>query len=110
MNDLITSVNNVPVLNTATITMLVDLDRRKKEIEAAEGIIRNAVLCEMREKNITKVESEELTISYVAPTDKESFDSKSFRADHPDMYDEYVKISPVKDSIRIKVKDGKLED
>lgn len=110
MNDLITSINNVPVLNTATITMLVDLDRRKKEIEAAEGIIRNAVLCEMRDKNITKIESDEVLINYVAPTDKESFDSKSFRADHPDMYDEYVKISPVKDSIRIMVKDGKLED
>lgn len=110
MNDLITSINNVPVLNTATITMLVDLDKRKKEIEAAEGIIRNAVLCEMRDKNITKIESNEVLINYVAPTDKETFDSKKFRTEHPDMYDEYVKISPVKDSIRIKVKDGKLED
>lgn len=110
MNDLIMSVNNVPVLNTATITMLVDLDKRKKEIEAAEGIIRNAVLCEMRDKNITKIESDEVLINYVAPTDKETFDSKKFRTEHPDMYDEYVKFTSVKDSIRIKIKDGKLED
>lgn len=110
MNDLITTINNVPVLNTATITMLVDLDKRKKEIEAAEGIIRNAVLCEMRDKNITKIESDEVLINYVAPTDKETFDSKKFRTEHPDMYDEYVKFTSVKDSIRIKIKDGKLED
>lgn len=110
MNDLIMTVNNVPVLNTATITMLVDLDKRKKEIEAAEGIIRNAVLCEMRDKNITKIESDEVLINYVAPTDKETFDSKKFRTEHPDMYDEYVKFTSVKDSIRIKIKDGKLED
>lgn len=110
MNDLIISINNVPVLNTATITMLVDLDKRKKEIEAAEGIIRNAVLCEMRDKNITKIESDEVLINYVAPTDKETFDSKKFRTEHPDMYDEYVKFTSVKDSIRIKIKDGKLED
>lgn len=110
MEELITKINEIPVLNTATINMIVDLDKRKKEIETAEGIIRNAVLCEMREKKISKIESEELVISYVAPTDKESFDSKTFRADHPDMYDEYIKFSSVKDSIRIKIKDGKLED
>ena len=33
----------------------------------------------------------------------ETFDSKTFRKDHPDLYDEYVSISMVKASVRMKV-------
>ena len=58
----------------------------------------------MESKGIIKVETEEITISYIAPTDRETFDSKRFKADHADLFDEYVKMSPVKSSVRIKVK------
>ena len=58
----------------------------------------------MEQNNIIKLETDELAITYVAPTDRESFDSKSFKADHQDLYDEYVKMSSVKSSVRLKVK------
>ena len=35
-----------------------------------------------------------------------TFDSKKFREDHPNLYDEYIKMSDVKSSIRIKVKEN----
>lgn len=110
MNELIQKINNVAVLNTATINMLIDIDKKKKELEEAEKIIRNALLVEMRNEGIAKIESEELLINYIAPSDKESFDSKTFRAEHPDLYDNYVKMSHAKDSIRINIKDGKLDN
>ena len=104
MNELVTLINNVPVLNTATISMIVDLENKKKEIEESEKIIRNAILLEMKRLNVVKIESDELLINYIEPTDKETFDSKKFKEENPDMYDNYVKMSPVKESIRIKVK------
>ena len=58
----------------------------------------------MEENQVIKLETPDLLISYVASTDRETFDSKTFKADQQDLYDEYVKMSPVKASIRIKLK------
>ena len=59
--------------------------------------------CEVQ-KNIIKIDTPELSITYVDETYKESFDSKLFREQNPDLYDNYVKMSPVKASLRLKVK------
>ena len=40
-----------------------------------------------------------------AETERETFDSKQFKADMPELYDEYVKFSKVKPSVRIKVEE-----
>ena len=58
----------------------------------------------MESKGIIKLDTDELTISYVAPTDRETLDTKALREELPDIYDTYAKISPVKSSIRIKLK------
>ena len=60
----------------------------------------------MEQKNIIKIDTPELAITYVADTTKETFDSKLFREQNPDLFDAYVKITPVKSSIRIKIKWG----
>ena len=62
---------------------------------------KSAILREMQVKGVIKIETDEMTISYIAPTDRESFDAKEFRKDCPQLYDEYVRLSPVKASIRI---------
>jgi hypothetical protein len=58
----------------------------------------------MEAKGIIGIDTDELKITYIAPTDREKFDSKQFRSDHSELYDEYVSMIPVKSSIRIKVK------
>ena len=58
----------------------------------------------MEKKNLIKIETDDIAITYVAPTDRETFDSKTFRQNYSDLYDEYVKLSPVKSCIKIKVK------
>jgi hypothetical protein len=74
-----------------------------KNIKAKQDELKQKILDEMESKGILSIKSPELTISYVAPTSRETFDSKSFRKDHPDLYDEYVSISLVKASVRMKV-------
>lgn len=84
---------------------IADFERQVKEIKEKEDELKAKILQEMEANNIVKIDTEELTISYIAPTDRETFDSKSFKADNQDLYDEYVKMTPVKSSIRIKVKE-----
>lgn len=104
MNDLITIKDGTALLDVETSAKIAEFERKMKEIKEAEDALKQGILKEMEQKGILKVETEEMTISYVAPTDRETFDSKRFKFDHPDMFDEYVKLSPVKASVRIKIK------
>ena len=83
---------------------LAEFERQVKEIKAKEDELKQRILEEMESNGILKIETDDLVISYVAPTSRETFDSKSFRKDNPDLYDNYVSISPVKASVRMKLK------
>lgn len=92
------------VLNPEVSSQIAEFERQVKAIEAKEKELKKAILDEMDEKGILKIETPELLINYIASTDRESFDSKRFRSLHPALYDEFITISPVKASIRIKVR------
>lgn len=92
------------VLNEDTTKAIITLENKIKELKDTEDALRQQILKEMEEKNIIKVDNGDLAITYVAETYKETFDSKTFKKDNESLYNQYVKISPVKASIRIKVK------
>ena len=83
---------------------IADFERQIKILKDKEDKLKTAILAEMEAKGIVKVENEHLIINYIASTDREQFDSKAFQKEHPIVYDRYVRMIPVKPSIRIKVK------
>lgn len=83
---------------------IISIEKKMKQLKEQQDELKVALLHEMEVRNIIKIETDSLVVSYVAPTDRESFDSKKFREDFPVLYDDYVKISTVKSSIRVKVK------
>lgn len=102
--ELIKIENEIAILDPLVSEKVADFERKIKLLKEEEDKLKEAILKEMEENQIIKLDTPELLISYVASTDRETFDSKTFKADHQDLYDEYVKMSPVKSSIRIKVK------
>lgn len=105
MADLIKIENGVSILDLETSNKIAEFERAMKAIKEQEENLKEAIKAEMEARGILKLEdtTNGMTISYVAPTYRETFDSKKFKAENPDMYDEYVKFSPVKSSIRIKL-------
>ena len=95
--------NGRGALAQEVINKIADFERKAKEIKDAEDELKERIREEMEAKGIIKIETPDVVINYIAPTDRETFDSKKFRSDNPDLYDEYVRMSPVKASIRIKV-------
>lgn len=83
---------------------LIALEKQRKLINDEYDNFKAELLKAMEENGVVKIENEDLIISYIASGEKETFDSKSFKKDHSEMYDEYIKFTPVKSSIRIKVK------
>lgn len=71
----------------------------EKEIEP----IREQIKEEMEKRSILSLKLGEVNISYIAPTKRKTFDTKRFKAENADMYEQYTKENEVKSSIRIKV-------
>ena len=107
MSKLIRMENGLAILDAGVSNTIVEFERQLKAIKEQEEELKKAILTEMENNGIVKFEDETngLSITYVAETSRETFDSKKFRADNPDMYDEYIRFTPVKSSIRIKVKE-----
>ena len=103
MTELIRIENGSSLLDIEVSKKIADFERQMKQIKEQEDALKEAIRAEMEAKGILKVEANGMTISYVAPYDRETFDNKKFKADKPDLYDEYVKFTPVKSSIRIKI-------
>lgn len=80
------------------------IDEEKKELKRKEDVIRETLLKEMEEKKILKLENENVSITYKAPTERETFRTAMFKKDLPDLYDTYVEFTPVKSSLLIKIK------
>lgn len=86
------------------INTIVEIEKQIKDLKALQDSYKENLLKEMEENNVLKVDTEKLLISYVAPSTRETLDSKKLKEDLPDIYDLYVKFTDVKSSLRIKVK------
>lgn len=102
--ELIKIENEVAVLDVETSKKVAEFEKAIKSIKTQEDELKQNILKEMESKNIIKLETDDLVINYIAPAERETLDSKKLREEQPDLYDEYVKFSTVKSSIRLKVK------
>ena len=103
--ELIKVENGISILDLDTAEKIAEFERAAKEIKKQQDELKQMILKEMEDKNILSLRDEEndLLISYIAPTERETLDSKRLREEQPDVYDEYIKFTPVKSSIRIKL-------
>ena len=104
MNDLIVKKEDNYQLTDVIISELRLIDEEEKELKEKKEKIREILLKEMEDKNILKLENENISITYKAPTERETFRTKDFKKDLPDLYDTYVEFTPVKSSLLIKIK------
>lgn len=104
MNNLIVKKEDNYQLTDTIISELRLIDEEEKELKEKKEKIREIILKEMEEKNILKIENENISITYKAPTERETFRTAKFKKDLPDLYDTYVEFTPVKSSLVIKIK------
>ena len=104
MNELIVYQNGSPILSPKTAVAIAELERELKSLDEKSKAIKAALLKAMQEHNVCKLSTPEIDVTYIAPTRRERFDAKEFKATCPDLYDEFVTISPVAASVRVKLK------
>lgn len=86
------------------VDTIITIENEIKKLKEIQDSYKEKILNAMEENDVKEIDIPELKITRKYATTRESLDSKKLRAEHPDLYDEYVKISEVKGSITIKVK------
>lgn len=102
--DIIKLENGKAVLDSKAEDWIITLESNLKRLKELDMDIKKQLTKEMESYNIIKLDTDDLTIRYIAPTDRESFDVKGFRSDNPELCDGYIRLKHVKPSVRVKVK------
>lgn len=80
---------------------LCALGKRISELTEEYNAIKGEVLQKMIENNDKSFDTGNILITVVAPTVRETFDSKKFKAEHEDLYGKYIKRSTTKESLKL---------
>ena len=83
---------------------IIQLDAILKDIKEKKEALQNGLLELMKQNGVKKYESDRMIITYVAPTSSSRIDSARLKAEYPNVYEDCVKMSETKESIRIKIK------
>ena len=88
--------------------VIAEAERTKKEAEAREKALKEAIIKAMEQNGITEpIDCGSLRITYVAPYEKKTVDSTRLKKDLPEIAAEYMKTSTVSATIRIAFKEDK---
>lgn len=75
-----------------------------KELKKKETDIRNELLKLMQQYDIKKIDNDDLVITVKEPHTRQSLDTKRFKEEQPELFDQYKKETVVKESLAIKIK------
>lgn len=79
-------------------------EQKVKEYKVEQERIKEGLLEIMKAHNVKKYEGDLITLTYVAPSTRTSIDSKKLKEEQPAIYEQYSKMSEVKESLRITTK------
>ena len=74
------------------------------ELEAKRDAMKKGLEDMFEQFGVEKWQTDAFTITRVKGSTRDTFDSKKFKEDNPELYAEYIRTSEVKPSIRIKLK------
>lgn len=83
---------------------MIEFKEKAKVLETQQKEFREQLYKKMEENDIKKIDTGDLVITRVLPTIRKSVDSTKLKKELPDVYENYLKESQVKGSIRIKAK------
>ena len=92
-------------LAPALADQIKDLEVKVKELTELEKHIKAELKDIMAENDVKKISCENgLVITYIPETTQERIDSKTLKAELPDIYNAYCKISPKSAYVKVEVK------
>lgn len=92
-------------------TLMRDVELRYIEVSAKisalqeeQDALKQRILEYMKENRQDSIKTRYATYSYIQPSERKTFDSTKFKAEHPEEYNSYQKVSKTKETIKIIIK------
>lgn len=104
MTDLIKYENGAPVLAPSVVEQLRYYQNQLNFVNTMADQLKAKIKAAMESEGIIKIETDEITATLIPETDRETLDAKALKAELPEIYDSFVKMTRVKSSLRLKVK------
>lgn len=104
--ELVIAENAIKELYKVELT-LQNLKKKQDEIQAQADEIRNLILKAMKEQGIKSFENDFLKLTYIAPSERETIDTKKLKKDLPEIAQKYSKKISVKETVRITLRGDK---
>lgn len=82
------------------------LQKKLTTLKEQDAKVREEIKSAMEKHDVKKFETDTVTITYVAPSERVGIDTKKLKEEQPKVWDKYSKVTQVKSSIRIKVHNG----
>ncbi|MDY0266508.1 MAG: hypothetical protein RBQ94_02500 [Methanimicrococcus sp.] len=92
--------------NTRISELINDIQmiiQERKDLETAENALREELLFLFRENDIEKITDHGATVRYVPEKTSRRFESKKFKEEHPDLFEEYSSETITAAHLNIKV-------
>lgn len=105
--DAIAEENQMIVFKSAVVGLtqtIANIAAEKKRLDDEDKKMREELERAMSDYGVTSFENEYVRITHVEPSTKVSVDSKKLKAELPDIYSQYSKVSDVKGYVKITVK------
>lgn len=87
-----------------TIAQITNLIRLKKSLDDQEKLLKQELVKAMERYDIKSFENDNIKMVYVAPTTRSTIDTTRLKKDHPDIAEQYSKVSEVSASVRVTLK------
>lgn len=82
---------------------VVTITRQMKEMKARYEELQQGLLHVMKQNSVKTFKSGGLTLIYKEPSKRKSLDTKTLESKYPDIYNELIKESEIKESLTIKI-------
>lgn len=86
-------------------TLIKSIEEQKKRAEEQAKELRAALIEAMERNGVKTFENDRIKLTYVAPSTRQSVDSAKLKKEQPAIYEQYLKTSEVKASLRITLKE-----
>lgn len=93
----------MPDINRAEAA-IIEYKEAMEFCKAQYDKLKDGILAIMVANNIKKYDGQKISITRKCEGERASFDSKAFKADHPDMYEQYMVKSKTPSYVIVKIK------
>ena len=94
----------LPILFSEAEGLIVDIESQLKALTEQKKALSDGVMKAMVQAGLYSWKGDKVSITRKTATTRKSFDKEKFDKDYPNVYENYIKETPVSESLLIKIK------